>query len=189
MMFIHVDKNKLSTFSFGIGQVLIQGNTNLVLGSTTSSWPCVWHKLVIASVTMVVYYIRVFCHIILNDCPWCIQFWWIVLVLFQAVGIAVEFCSHIVHAFNLSTEETRILRAKDALVNTGSSVSRRVLRGNLLCFLKHNQQYAMLYNILYCCQCSTCFERVFRSSSEDQKFYIQHRILVKRFAATANVGE
>jgi hypothetical protein len=36
IMFIYVDK-KLSTFSFGIGQVLIQGNTNLVLGSTTSS--------------------------------------------------------------------------------------------------------------------------------------------------------
>jgi len=28
--------------------------------------------------------------------------------------------------------------------------------------LKHNQQDAMLYNILYCCQCSTCFERFFR---------------------------
>jgi hypothetical protein len=48
------------------------------------------------------------------------------LVLFQAVGIAVEFCSHIVHAFILSTESTRVLKAKDALINTGSSVSRRV---------------------------------------------------------------
>jgi hypothetical protein len=37
MMFIQVDKNKLSTLSFAIGQVLIHGNNNLVLGSTTSS--------------------------------------------------------------------------------------------------------------------------------------------------------
>ena len=28
--------------------------------------------------------------------------------------------------------------------------------------LKHNQQDATLYNIFYCCQCSTCFERFFR---------------------------
>jgi len=58
-----------------------------------------------------------------------LMYWWNVSLnavslvnLVMAVGIAVEFCSHIVHAFNLSTEETRILRAKDALVNTGSSV-------------------------------------------------------------------
>jgi hypothetical protein len=49
-------------------------------------------------------------------------------VLFQAVGIAVEFCSHIIHAFVLSTEKTRILRATDALINTGSSVSLEVFQ-------------------------------------------------------------
>jgi hypothetical protein len=27
------------------------------------------------------------------------------------------------------------------------------------CILKHNQQDATLYDILYCCQCCTCFER------------------------------
>ncbi|CAG2064716.1 unnamed protein product [Timema podura] len=36
--------------------------------------------------------------------------------------IAVEFCSHIVHAFTLSCQETRMERAADALTNTGSSV-------------------------------------------------------------------
>jgi hypothetical protein len=45
--------------------------------------------------------------------------------------------------------------------------------------LKHNQRDATLYNILYCCQCSTCFEWVFRSSSGAQKLYMQHRVLVK----------
>lgn len=42
--------------------------------------------------------------------------------LIVAVGISVEFCTHIVHAFVVSTEETRLLRAKDSLVNMGSSV-------------------------------------------------------------------
>ncbi|XP_023706750.1 NPC intracellular cholesterol transporter 1-like, partial [Cryptotermes secundus] len=58
-----------------------------------------------------------------------LMYWWSVSLnavslvnLVMAVGIAVEFCSHIVHAFILSTEKTRILRATDALINTGSSV-------------------------------------------------------------------
>lgn len=58
-----------------------------------------------------------------------LMYWWNVSLnavslvnLVMAVGIAVEFCSHIVHSFNLSTESTRILKAKDSLINTGSSV-------------------------------------------------------------------
>jgi hypothetical protein len=43
--------------------------------------------------------------------------------------------------------------------------------------LKHNQRYATLYNVLYCCQCFTGFDRFFRSSSGAQKLYIQHRYL------------
>jgi len=39
------------------------------------------------------------------------------------------------------------------------------------CFLKHNQQDATLYNILYCCHCSTCFKRFFRLSSGAQKLF------------------
>lgn len=42
----------------------------------------------------------------------------------QAVGISVEFCSHITHAFSISQEDTRLLRAKDALTTMGSSVRR-----------------------------------------------------------------
>jgi len=33
---------------------------------------------------------------------------------------------------------------------------------------KYNQQYATLYNILYYCQCSTCFRRILRPSSGAQ---------------------
>jgi len=39
------------------------------------------------------------------------------------VGISVEFCSHIARAFALSTKPSHVLRARDAIVNIGSSVS------------------------------------------------------------------
>ncbi|KAL1131976.1 hypothetical protein AAG570_011587, partial [Ranatra chinensis] len=58
-----------------------------------------------------------------------LMYWWsidlnaVTLVnLVMAVGISVEFCGHIIHAFALSTQNTRILRAQDALINMGSSV-------------------------------------------------------------------
>jgi hypothetical protein len=39
---------------------------------------------------------------------------------------------------------------------------------NLFNTFKYNQHNATLHNILYCCQCSTCFRRFFRSSSGAQ---------------------
>lgn len=58
-----------------------------------------------------------------------LMYWWDVSLnavslvnLVMAVGISVEFCSHITHAFSLSLEETRLQRANDALTNMGSSV-------------------------------------------------------------------
>lgn len=42
--------------------------------------------------------------------------------LVMAVGISVEFCSHLVHSFSVSVEETRENRAADALTKMGSSV-------------------------------------------------------------------
>jgi len=46
-------------------------------------------------------------------------------------------------------------------------------------FFKYNQQDATLYNILYDCQCSTCFERFLRPSSGAPKMYTQHRVCAK----------
>ncbi|KAK7086013.1 NPC intracellular cholesterol transporter 1 [Halocaridina rubra] len=43
--------------------------------------------------------------------------------LVMAVGISVEFCSHITHAFSTSMKNTRLRRSHDALVRIGSSVS------------------------------------------------------------------
>ncbi|GFS83734.1 NPC intracellular cholesterol transporter 1, partial [Nephila pilipes] len=39
-----------------------------------------------------------------------------------AVGISVEFCSHLTRSFALSDEPSRVLRAQDALCQMGSSV-------------------------------------------------------------------
>ncbi|XP_074593039.1 NPC intracellular cholesterol transporter 1-like isoform X2 [Brevipalpus obovatus] len=42
--------------------------------------------------------------------------------LVVGVGISVEFCSHLVRSFTISSEETRVDRAKDALSTMGSSI-------------------------------------------------------------------
>lgn len=42
--------------------------------------------------------------------------------LVMAVGISVEFCSHLVHSFSVSVEDSREKRAADALTKMGSSV-------------------------------------------------------------------
>lgn len=42
--------------------------------------------------------------------------------LVMAVGISVEFCSHLVHSFSTSVEPTRVERAADALTKMGSSI-------------------------------------------------------------------
>ncbi len=40
----------------------------------------------------------------------------------QAVGISVEFCTHIVHAYITSDQVTRLGKSRDSLVTMGSSV-------------------------------------------------------------------
>jgi len=48
---------------------------------------------------------------------------------------------------------------------------------------KYNQQAAMLYSILYCCQCSACFRRFLHPSSGAQNrtqhlVYVKHNLLL-----------
>jgi hypothetical protein len=45
---------------------------------------------------------------------------------------------------------------------------------------KYNQQDTILYNILYCCQCCTCFGRFLGPLSGAQKLYTQHRVHVEQ---------
>ncbi|KAG7205223.1 hypothetical protein KM043_018307 [Ampulex compressa] len=58
-----------------------------------------------------------------------LMYWWHITLnavslvnLVMAVGIAVEFCSHLVHSFSVSVRATRVERVADALTNMGSSV-------------------------------------------------------------------
>ena len=57
------------------------------------------------------------------------MYWWGITLnavslvnLVMAIGISVEFCAHITHAFAISVGESKVDRAKHALVNMGSSV-------------------------------------------------------------------
>jgi len=49
--------------------------------------------------------------------------------------------------------------------------SRTVHTSSLMYSFKYNQQDAAVYNILYYCQCSTCFGRFLRPSSGAQELY------------------
>ncbi|CAL7940989.1 unnamed protein product [Xylocopa violacea] len=58
-----------------------------------------------------------------------LMYWWHITLnavslvnLVMAVGIAVEFCSHLVHSFSVSVRVTRVERVTDALTNMGSSI-------------------------------------------------------------------
>lgn len=58
-----------------------------------------------------------------------LMYWWHITLnavslvnLVMAVGIAVEFCSHLVHSFSVSVQPTRVDRASDALARMGSSI-------------------------------------------------------------------
>ncbi|XP_069696663.1 NPC intracellular cholesterol transporter 1 isoform X2 [Periplaneta americana] len=58
-----------------------------------------------------------------------LMYWWHITLnavslvnLVMAVGIAVEFCSHLVHSFAVSVKETRVQRSADALTSMGSSI-------------------------------------------------------------------
>lgn len=58
-----------------------------------------------------------------------LMYWWNISLnavslvnLVMAVGIAVEFCSHLVHSFSVSMETSRLDRASESLAKMGSSV-------------------------------------------------------------------
>ena len=69
--------------------------------------------------------------------------------LVMAIGISVEFCSHIARAFAVSTERTRIRRAHDAIVHMGSSVFSGItltkFGGIVVLFFAHSQIFQIFY--------------------------------------------
>ncbi|RZF39227.1 hypothetical protein LSTR_LSTR010321 [Laodelphax striatellus] len=73
--------------------------------------------------------------------------------LVMAVGISVEFCSHIIHSFAMSVKENRIKRVSEALVKIGSSVFSGITLTKfggiiVLCFAK-SQIFQVFYFRMY----------------------------------------
>lgn len=73
--------------------------------------------------------------------------------LVMAVGISVEFCSHLVHSFSVSVEETRERRAADALSKMGSSVFSGItltkFGGILILGFANSQIFQVFYFRMY----------------------------------------
>lgn len=73
--------------------------------------------------------------------------------LVMAVGISVEFCSHLVHSFGVSMEESRVRRAADALTKMGSSIFSGItltkFAGILVLGLAKSQIFKVFYFRMY----------------------------------------
>lgn len=73
--------------------------------------------------------------------------------LVMAVGISVEFCSHLVHSFSVSMEDTRPRRAADALTKMGSSIFSGItltkFAGILVLGLAKSQIFKVFYFRMY----------------------------------------
>lgn len=73
--------------------------------------------------------------------------------LVMAIGISVEFCSHITRAFAVSIEPTKVLRAKDSLAHMGSSVLSGItltkLGGIIVLAFAKSQLFQVFYFRMY----------------------------------------
>ncbi|XP_076149622.1 NPC intracellular cholesterol transporter 1 [Alosa pseudoharengus] len=73
--------------------------------------------------------------------------------LVMSCGISVEFCSHIVRAFSISTKSTRVERAEEALAHMGSSVFSGItltkFGGILILALSKSQIFQVFYFRMY----------------------------------------
>nr|CAD7570043.1 unnamed protein product [Timema californicum] len=89
-----------------------------------------------------------------------LMFWWGITLnavslvnLVMAVGISVEFCSHLVHSFAVSVGTTRVERSSDALVTMGSSVFSGItltkFGGILVLGLAKSQIFKVFYFRMY----------------------------------------
>ncbi|KOX79311.1 Niemann-Pick C1 protein [Melipona quadrifasciata] len=99
-------------YSIGISLIAIFVVTFLLMGLDIFS-----SVIVVTTITMIVVNIGG------------LMYWWHITLnavslvnLVMAVGIAVEFCSHLVHSFSVSVKTTRVERVADALTNMGSSI-------------------------------------------------------------------
>lgn len=87
-----------------------------------------------------------------------------VFIIFQAVGIAVEFCSHLVHSFSVSVKTTRIDRVADALTNMGSSIFSGITLtkfGGIIVLGFAKSQIFQVFHLAYHCKYKLNMESLF----------------------------
>ncbi|XP_014211184.1 Niemann-Pick C1 protein isoform X2 [Copidosoma floridanum] len=89
-----------------------------------------------------------------------LMYWWHITLnavslvnLVMAVGISVEFCSHLVHSFAVSVQPTRVERVGDALANMGSSIFSGItltkFGGIIVLGFAKNQIFKVFYFRMY----------------------------------------
>ncbi|XP_056644165.1 NPC intracellular cholesterol transporter 1-like isoform X3 [Diorhabda sublineata] len=89
-----------------------------------------------------------------------LMYWWHITLnavslvnLVMAVGISVEFCSHLVHSFSMSVKPTRVERAADALTKMGSSIFSGItltkFGGIIVLFFAKSQIFQVFYFRMY----------------------------------------
>nr|CAH7739264.1 unnamed protein product [Callosobruchus chinensis] len=89
-----------------------------------------------------------------------LMYWWHITLnavslvnLVMAIGISVEFCSHLVHSFSTSVKPTRLERAADALTRMGSSVFSGItltkFGGIIVLYFAKSQIFQVFYFRMY----------------------------------------
>ncbi|XP_060521524.1 NPC intracellular cholesterol transporter 1 isoform X2 [Cylas formicarius] len=89
-----------------------------------------------------------------------LMYWWRITLnavslvnLVMAVGISVEFCSHLVHSFAVSLKPTRVERAADALTRMGSSIFSGItltkFGGIIVLYFAKSQIFKVFYFRMY----------------------------------------
>lgn len=89
-----------------------------------------------------------------------LMYWWHITLnavslvnLVMAVGISVEFCSHLVHSFAMSVKPTRVERAADALAKMGSSIFSGItltkFGGIIVLYFAKSQIFQVFYFRMY----------------------------------------
>ncbi|VEN41344.1 unnamed protein product [Callosobruchus maculatus] len=89
-----------------------------------------------------------------------LMYWWHITLnavslvnLVMAIGISVEFCSHLVHSFSTSVKPSRLERAADALTRMGSSIFSGItltkFGGIIVLYFAKSQIFQVFYFRMY----------------------------------------
>ncbi|KAI1902029.1 hypothetical protein AGOR_G00040500 [Albula goreensis] len=132
-----------TAFNLGVSLAAIFVVTTVLLGFEL--WSAVLVSLTIAMILVNMFGVMWLWSISLNAVS--------LVNLVMSCGISVEFCSHIVRAFSVSTKSTRVERAEEALAHMGSSVFSGItltkFGGIIILALSKSQIFQIFYFRMY----------------------------------------